>query len=352
MGKIIFTDKSIKNPRRGNLWGESILQLMRFLNFKIFILTIFSGFLIYFLTKNINTDDIINILKNSNPLLILISFILYFTTVVIKAGRLHFFFRDYKMSFKNLLIISSYHNFFNLILPARTGEFTYLYFLKKIGKQEIGSGMHSLLFLRFLDLIAVVVFLLVSLLLFFGNKLPTSVIIVGFAIILLLLLLLIKFNIVFTLLIKIFNFLMKLFRLNNFSVINTLLKNLTDFKNYSAESNSTNKLSIHIILSIILWINLYTFFYINILSFGVDTNFLKTIIGSTGGVLISVLPINSFASLGTFEAGWTGSFILTGMTEKQAILSGFGVHLISIISAAFSAFIFYLTYIFSSNKNE
>jgi len=56
--------------------------------------------------------------------------------------------------------------------------------------------------------------------------------------------------------------------------------------------------------------------------------------GNTGQVLANVLPVNSFGSFGTLEAGWSGGFVLVGMSPQDAITTGFGYHLINFVAAA------------------
>ena len=58
------------------------------------------------------------------------------------------------------------------------------------------------------------------------------------------------------------------------------------------------------------------------------------LIGATGAVLTNTLPVNSFGSFGTLEAGWTGGFLLVGMPLQEAIITGFGSHLIMLLCAA------------------
>jgi uncharacterized membrane protein YbhN (UPF0104 family) len=94
-----------------------------------------------------------------------------------------------------------------------------------------------------------------------------------------------------------------------------------------------------IFTSVLVWIALYLTFYLTILAFRVDIEFAQSVVGSTGGVLAAVLPINSFGSLGTLEAGWAGGFIMSGMDKNSAIITGFGYHIVVFISSAALAII-------------
>ena len=66
-----------------------------------------------------------------------------------------------------------------------------------------------------------------------------------------------------------------------------------------------------------------------------DITYLETLAGATGAVISNVLPINSFGSFGTLEAGWTGGFVLVGMSGQDAITTAFGSHIITFVASAF-----------------
>jgi uncharacterized membrane protein YbhN (UPF0104 family) len=96
------------------------------------------------------------------------------------------------------------------------------------------------------------------------------------------------------------------------------------------------------VTSMLIWCALYLLFYLTIRSFGIDIGIIQSVVGSTGGVLTNILPINSFGSFGTLEAGWTGGFMLVGMSEHDAIFTGFGYHIISFFASGFIALVCFI----------
>ena len=88
----------------------------------------------------------------------------------------------------------------------------------------------------------------------------------------------------------------------------------------------------------LVWAVLYFIFFLSIRALGVEVGFIQSVAGSTGSVLTNVLPINSFGSFGTLEAGWTGGFMLVGMGKQDAIFTGFGFHVICLLASAIPAF--------------
>jgi uncharacterized membrane protein YbhN (UPF0104 family) len=53
-------------------------------------------------------------------------------------------------------------------------------------------------------------------------------------------------------------------------------------------------------------------------------------LASTFSLLTTILPFQGIGGFGTMEGGWTIGFMLFGMSKDLAIISGFGVHIITI----------------------
>lgn len=58
-------------------------------------------------------------------------------------------------------------------------------------------------------------------------------------------------------------------------------------------------------------------------------SFTRAFLGVAGAELSAMLPISGLAAFGTYEAAWTLGFTRLGLTEQQAILSGFATHLLT-----------------------
>jgi uncharacterized membrane protein YbhN (UPF0104 family) len=102
------------------------------------------------------------------------------------------------------------------------------------------------------------------------------------------------------------------------------------------------KMPLAALASLFIWLSLYAFSYTTILAFGVNIEFFAAVAGSTGAALTNVLPINSFGSFGTMEAGWTGGFLFVGMSLQDAVTTGFGYHLINFFAAIIIAVICFI----------
>ncbi len=87
--------------------------------------------------------------------------------------------RDIRVTPFQMFAITSYQNFFNQILPARTGELTLIYYLKKVGGASLSRGLHILVVTRIYDLIIVAVFFLASVLAFYGDAIRPGLLAIG-----------------------------------------------------------------------------------------------------------------------------------------------------------------------------
>ena len=57
--------------------------------------------------------------------------------------------------------------------------------------------------------------------------------------------------------------------------------------------------------------------------------FLDSFLGIAGAEMSAMLPVSGLAAFGTWEAAWTLGFTRLGLTEQEAIVSGFATHILS-----------------------
>ena len=113
----------------------------------------------------------------------------YFRTI-----RMKFLLRQ-KLKTTKLFPIMLIHNFFSNLLPLRIGEFSFIYYVRKL-KVKTGKALGCLFIARLFDFIAIIVLFFVSLL--FIGKLPANNILIVFGIFLILAFLLLIFSTFYT----------------------------------------------------------------------------------------------------------------------------------------------------------
>ncbi|HPR49792.1 MAG TPA: lysylphosphatidylglycerol synthase transmembrane domain-containing protein [Spirochaetota bacterium] len=329
----IDTDSVAGNSTSDDLQTIITERKQRIFNYKTLIFLLFSIILAFFLIKSIDTNKTYDTLKNADFALMSLSILIYAFSNFFKMIRFKVLLKN-KIPLYKFYTIVSYHNFFNMIMPARTGELTLVYYLKKIGGVKASKGLHSLILARIFDLIVVSIYFVIALLVYYGTQTSKSLLALGIIVGLFSFIFLLKISFVLSWSTNVIKKIFKAIHLDKHrfvvSFINKLVEINDEFKNF----NTGSYLPLMILTSVFVWLALYTLSYISIIVLNVEITYLKTIIGSTGAILTNVLPINSFGSFGTLEAGWTGGFILVGMSAQDAITTGFGAHVINFLASA------------------
>lgn len=117
--------------------------------------------LVAILLSQISIGDIAKTLLSINPIYLVIGFILYLCTYFFRALRFHILLNK-KVSIKDLFTIVCVHNMVNNILPARTGELSYIYLLQKYHNKKVGEGTATLFVARVFDFISISLLFFIS----------------------------------------------------------------------------------------------------------------------------------------------------------------------------------------------
>ncbi|MFA6593820.1 MAG: lysylphosphatidylglycerol synthase transmembrane domain-containing protein [Candidatus Buchananbacteria bacterium] len=266
------------------------------------------------------------ILKISWPYL-LIAFIFYFVGVCLRAWRWQILILSKKVGFLNSLKITLGYTFFCNLLPFRSGELSFVYFIKKRENIAVAEGLSVLLIARFFDLLAVAVSFLAGFILLNPgyippNKIYLSCIVLGLGTIAVLFYLdqLIKAAIV----------LMDKAGLTKFKFGAKLIIKLKEAITSIKAIRSLPVYLINLLISF-LWLASASLMVIAFFrSLNIDFGWLKVTLGLIFSQLISFLPVQGLWDFGTYETGWAIGFGLLGLNKEAAIISGFMVHLFSL----------------------
>lgn len=326
--------------------------MKKILNIKSIVFLILSISIIVFLVTIFDFEKITEILRRVKLRYIFAASFCYLCSNFFKTVRFKYFFSDIDMPFGLLFSVVSYHNFYNQIMPARTGEFTLIYYLKKICNTNVSKGFHSLLVVRFMDLFIVAVFFVLSFIFSSAEKLTfeflTAAIIFGIFSITIVIFLGKFFSLGF--------FIIKGFtdftHLSKYDKIKKIIDKLENMKDSFNKESIIRKIPALTITSIFVWGALYTFSFLIIRAFSVDMTYFESVLGATASVLTNVLPINSFGSFGTMEAGWVGGYMLVGVKKNIAIISAFTYHLVNFFTAGIIALICRTTLLLQRENNE
>jgi glycosyltransferase 2 family protein len=287
--------------------------------------------LLALLFTQIDLNDVITTLQNINPIYLLAGFIVYMCSYFFRAWRFHILLNR-EVGIKDLFDIECVHNAINNLLPARTGELSYVYLLKRINNKTTGEGVATLVVARIFDLIALIILFFIATFLIIAIPkiiLDALWIIAIFAFFLFIILVLIltrgkKF------VTGVQNVVRKLHCENNRGV-NYLIRKGFETVESLDKIQMKKSFAALIASSLLIWGFNYFIVYLLMVGMNFQISILLVILGGTFILLTTVLPIQGIAGFGTTETIWTLVFVPLGLSLDQAIISGFCYHIVIIL---------------------
>jgi hypothetical protein len=286
--------------------------------------------LLALLFTRVDLSDIITTLKTIDPTYLIAGFVLYTSTYLLRAWRFHTLFNR-EVGIKILFPIVCDHNMMNNLLPARTGELSYIYLLKKELNKTTGEGLATLLIARIFDFMIISLFFLVFTF-FVEDYITDFSVLIGIGILFLFFMLILLFGLVLygTVFLTIFKSRAPYFNFKKFHLGDYITKK-SEETIACFDKLRTGTITMHtsvILTSIGIWILQYSLFYLIAISMGITLSPALILFASSFAVFSTVLPIQAIGGFGTTEAGWALGFIAVGVSTDIAINTGFGFHLI------------------------
>ena len=282
--------------------------------------------LVWFLLSRIELSDIQEVLAAVNPYVLIGLLFLYGGVYALRSLRFHLLL-ERRISIRDLFVVTCVHTLTNNILPARTGELSYVYLVKKYGLGS-GHGIASLITARVLDLFVVAsMFFLSSTMISkstHGFQTLVMTITVGSALLVSLLtgIILLREKVL-----RAFNGLARLTHLEKLSSVQYLSRKLDETVDSFNQMTYENIIKASV-LSLILWSISYVILYILSTELGIALRIHELIFTFALLTLSNVLPLRSVAGFGIVEGVWAFALINFNVPENTAIATGFGIHLL------------------------
>ena len=287
--------------------------------------------LVALLLANVDILTMLQMLMSVDSEWLLFAFLLLLANKIARAIRFLVLTESPSGELLQMTAVVSALSLANYIMPARTGELSYLYLVRKSQGIGIGTGLTSLLIARLLDLLAIAwLFILMSGI--WLGQLPIRA--QGYLLLAIFIMTAISIAVVILIILR--GQLRKLgIRFLESRWLDWLpwrsrmIKLMGEVERGLDTVRSVKQLGELTVLSVLAWLCMFGLNHTLLLALDVHVAFWQTVVGSTFGALSSMLPISTVGSLGTLEAGWTGGFLLVGMDAQTAIASGFAVHILS-----------------------
>lgn len=287
--------------------------------------------LVAILISQIQITNIITTLAKINPLYLLIGFGLYLCSYIFRTLRFRTLL-NHKIEFKNLFSIVCIHNMVNGILPARTGELSYIYLVKTSKSISTGEAIATLAIARAFDFIAIILLFFISAMLVRDLPAVISNAFLTLAIFLIIIVLFVIFSVN-----KGKEFMDKIetiakeLNLKRFRVAEFLITKVNETASSFDIIHSKKLVFYSFSFSILIWSFKYYMFYTLLRGMNIDLVVTLVVLGSTFSQFADILPIPSLGAFGIYEGAWAIAFIPLGISKEMAISTGFGIHIILFI---------------------
>lgn len=276
-----------------------------------------------------------------SPWVYLLAFSLHMATYCLRALRFWLLIPPgLRPKYRRVWVLSGAHNLASYLLPAKTGEASWVVYLRTFTGVPSSPGIASLVVSRLLDAAVLASALSIACLYLATSGqhgqleeiakygAPLALTGVGLA----------ALSIRGDLLVHLLSKAMRSARLHRWEKGERLVQKITEIAHAMRAASSGHRLSLAALLTIPVWLCIFGFYAVLARGMGIDEgfegglSFPEAVFGSSLAVLANLLPVNGAAGVGTQELGWTTGFVLIGITESRALVVGLAVHFVQLFN--------------------
>ena len=241
----------------------------------------------------------------------------------------------------DMFLVAMIRNAFNMVLPARTGELSYVYVLTRRFMFPLEIGVSTLMVVMIFDLVIVFSLILIAIIIVGVNTYSissVSVILIAVALLAVSLLILFYLANIIDLILIAYRKLLERFKVREKKLVYRIYSKLLDI-NINLKLIKGRKIYWKVYLSSIATRLLkFTSYYLIIhailsplgYSFS-DLNYWVILLATIAAEISAVLPTHALAGFGTYEGAFALAFVILGFTEKISIIVGFSYHLVVLL---------------------
>ncbi len=287
-------------------------------------------FILYILIAQINFKDVALVFNKIKPEYLLSAFMAY---IGLNLFRTHRFYKllQAKVSFWKLFAISFSHAFINSVMPARTGELAYVYYIKKESEVSFGNNVASLFISRAFDTLTVVLFTLFAMPFILASVSNQSQVLLATFMGGTLIIALFSFFIFWeTKVIWLADFMFSILQLKKFGLGNKVLDKVKEAVNAIKDVREPRLFFYTLFSSIGVWLCVYLMAWFVALGFGISISFWGAVFMTGLPALANILPFYTVGNFGIFEGSKSLALVLMGFEKELAISFSFVSHVAEI----------------------
>jgi len=320
------------------------LKIKKSIIFRIINIVIVAGlgiFLVYYLLKQVNFEDVKNAFLNMYKPYLIIGLIIMFIDNYFRTYQKKILIGSARVNMGDLFLVTLVRNAFNMVLPARTGELSYIYVLNRKFKFPVEIGVSTLVLILIFDLVIVFSLIVVSIIIVGINKFSissTTIILIAAGMLAISLLILFYLSKIIGLFIRLLDFIFTRTRAGKNKFLQYIYKKLIDV-NTNIKVIQKRRIYWKVYFSaLVIRVLKFTSYYFIIhailkpMGYGFqDISFWIILLGTVVAEISAVLPTHALAGFGTYEGAFALAFVILGFPKQISIIVGFSYHLVILL---------------------
>lgn len=280
-------------------------------------------------------------LGSLSPWVFLMAFGLHMLTYCLRALRFWLLIPPaLRPSYRRIWVLSGAHNLASYVLPAKTGEASWVVYLRTFTGVPSSPGIASLVVSRLLD--AAVLASSLSLACMYLAKrgghgqldqiatyvAPLALAGIGLG----------ALSVRGDLLVHLLSKGLRVVRLDHWSRGERLVEKVTEIAKAMRVASQGRRLSLSALVTVPVWACIFGFYATLASGMGIadgfeePLSFPEAVFGSSLAVLANLLPVNGAAGVGTQEFGWVSGFVVLGVEKSRALSVGLAVHFVQLFN--------------------
>ena len=336
--------EKLDKKRDGNFKEANEKKISKRIAFRIVNIVVVVGFgvfLIWFLLNQIDIEDVKKAFLGLYIPYLVIGLIIMTISDYFRAYRKNILVGSSRIGMGDMFLITIIRDAFNMVLPARTGELSYIYILNRKFKFPVEIGISTLMVVLAFDLVIVFSMIIISIIIIGINRYSissTTVIAIAFILLIMSLLILFYLSKIISFFIRVFSKILLKYRIGKNKAVQYIYKKLID-TNKNIEIIQKRRIYWKVYLSSVATrVSKFTCFYFLInavlkpmgYEFG-DLPYWVIFLATVTAEISAVLPTHALAGLGTYEGAFALAFILLGFSKEISIIVGFSYHIINLL---------------------
>lgn len=307
----------------------------------IVIVVCFGIFLVYYLLSRINISDIKQALLGMYKPTLIGALAVLLLSNLFRAYRKNILVGSDRIGMGDMFLVAMIRNAFNMVLPARTGEISYVYVLTRRFMFPLEIGVSTLMVVMIFDLVIVFSLILIAVVIVGINTYTiSSISVIAVAVVLLAVSLLILFYLsnIIDLVLIVYRKLLARFKVSEKKLIFRIYKKLLDI-NINLRLIKVRRIYWKVYLSsiatrVLKFTSYYLIIHAILSPMGYtfsDLNYWVILLATVAAEISAVLPTHALAGFGTYEGAFALAFIMLGFKENISIIVGFSYHLVVLL---------------------